>query len=72
MTVGELVAQLRQFDPEQMVYVPGLERKAELVKSVGTLVHDEGEIEGVVVPPDVFVIPWTEQEFVELFGGSEA
>jgi len=66
MTVAEVIEALAAFDQGANVYVPDIrDGTAQIAKNVSGLVHTECP-EGVTIPNDVCLIPWTDEEFNEL------
>jgi hypothetical protein len=61
MTVAELIAELKGFDPSLTVYVPGNNQKAEIAALVGPMPHLGIEF-GVSIPDDVYIMS---QEFAD-------
>jgi hypothetical protein len=57
MTVGEVIDALSGFDRSLTVYVPGLDRKAEVAVEVSQMLHCGTEEIGVYIPHDVCILP---------------
>lgn len=63
MTVKEVILALQQYSPEQNVYVPdSRDNTAQIAKSVSLLEHLNLP-EGISIPDDVTITPWTHDEF---------
>ena len=66
MTVQEVYDALAQYPPDANVYVPdSRDGTAQIAKLVGPLRHVGEGIPGVRIPDDVYIIPWTDEEFNE-------
>ncbi len=66
MTVAEVIAALSTFEQSANVYVPDIrDGTAQIAKNVNGLVHTECP-DGISIPPDVCIIPWTDEEFNDL------
>lgn len=62
MTVSELIDRLSQFDGDCMVYVPSSHGRCDIVVNVGPLKHLDLP-EGVAIPDDMVLLPWTDEEY---------
>lgn len=62
VTVKEVIAELQKFPQELNVYVPSDDGRVDIAKSIHQLVHLNLP-EGIVIPDDVVISPWTDEEF---------
>jgi len=70
MTVQEIRDALASFPPDANVYVPDLrDGTVQIAQQVSTLIHLNG-IDGVAIPDDVTITPWSKEEFHKFVEGS--
>lgn len=68
MTVGEVMAILKDCDQDRNVYIMDLDHTAQLVTAIGDLKHVNIGIVGISIPDDVYLM--TSAQFAE-FGGDD-
>lgn len=71
MTVKEVMEALAAYPPDANVYVPDHDGTSQIAKCVNGLVHTCVP-DGIVIPDDVCITPWTDEEFYEKFSEESA
>jgi len=62
MTVGDVIKSLAAYDLEKNVYVPdSRDGTIQIVQQVGEMTHVNLP-EGIAIPSDVYIIPWTDEQ----------
>lgn len=70
MTVQETIAELQARDSKQTVYVLDQHGMPQILKSVSVLAHTNLP-EGIAIPDDIVLTPWSHEEFTSLYEGQE-